>query len=114
MQSRLSKRKIYMALPATHIRFALDLAHRFPIEKMARYISGTLYPDSRWLTGVDRLKSHAERYLEPDFPSSEYTHGIHIHCVCDVVQSHVFEEGLPVRWLGKWKGWQRIRTWSDP
>jgi hypothetical protein len=96
-----------MALPATHIRFALDLVHRFPIENTARYISGTLYPDSRRLTGVDRLKSHASRYLEPDFPDSEYTYGIHIHCVCDLVQSQVFEERLPglqgledqARWL---------------
>jgi len=96
-----------MALPATHIRFALDLVHRFPIDNTAQYISGTLYPDSRWLTGVDRLKSHTDRYLEADFPDSEYTYGIHIHCVCDMVQAQVFEESLPglqgledqARWL---------------
>jgi len=84
-----------MALPATHIRFALDLAHRFPITYLDRYITGTLYPDSRWMTGVDRLKSHHRRYLSPDFPDSEYTYGIHIHCVCDKIQSRVFEEWLP-------------------
>jgi hypothetical protein len=61
-----------------------------PNEKLS-----TLYPDSRWLTGVDRLKSHAGHYLEPDFPSSEYTYGIHIHCVWDKIQSQVFEELLP-------------------
>lgn len=84
-----------MALPATHIRFALDLAHRFPITYLDRYIAGTLYPDSRWLTGVDRLKSHDQKYLTPDFPGSEYTYGIHIHCVCDRIQSLVFAERLP-------------------
>jgi hypothetical protein len=96
-----------MALPATHIRFALDLLHRFPIENVAQYISGALYPDSRWLTGVDRVMSHADRYLEPDFPDSEYTFGIHIHCVCDSVQTYAFEAWLPdmhgledqARWL---------------
>ena len=84
-----------MALPATHIRFALDMAHRFPIRHMDRYIAGSLYPDSRWLTGIDRLQSHAARYLEADFANSEYTYGIHIHCVCDKIQSQVFEAGLP-------------------
>jgi hypothetical protein len=84
-----------MALPATHIRFALDLRHRFPIENVASYISGTLYPDSRWLTDVDRFTSHASRYLEPDFPDSEYTFGIHIHCVCDSIQTDTFESCLP-------------------
>ena len=96
-----------MALPATHIRFALDLKHRFPIDNLARYISGTLYPDSRWLTGVDRVQSHSDRYLEPDFPNSEYTYGIHIHCVCDSVQTRTFAARLPglqnlddhARWL---------------
>jgi hypothetical protein len=84
-----------MALPATHIRFALDSVHRFPITYLDRYIAGTLYPDSRWLTGVDRLKSHDQKYLTPEFPDSEYTYGIHIHCVCDKIQSLVFAERLP-------------------
>ena len=104
---RVSGRKNYMALPATHIRFALDLKDRFPVENVARYISGTLYPDSRWLTGVDRLKSHDHRYLEPDFWDSEYTLGIHIHCMCDSIQEHIFASSLPglqnledqARWL---------------
>lgn len=84
-----------MALPATHIRFALDMADRLPVGHLDRYVAGTLYPDSRWLTGVNRLKSHDERYLEISFPTSDYTLGIHIHCVCDKLQSCVFEAALP-------------------
>jgi hypothetical protein len=84
-----------MALPATHIRFALDMADRFPVEHLDRYIAGTLYPDSRWLTGVARLKSHDPRYLESIFPFSDYTLGIHIHCMCDKIQSGIFEATLP-------------------
>lgn len=84
-----------MALPATHIRFALDLAPIYPVKHLNRYIAGSLYPDSRWLTGVERLKSHGRRYFEPDFPNSDYTYGIHVHCVCDAIQSQLFEAHLP-------------------
>lgn len=65
-----------MALPATHIRFALDLAFRYAVKQLDRYVAGSLYSDGRWLTGVDRLISHDRRYAVPDFPDSDYTRGI--------------------------------------
>ncbi|BBO68523.1 hypothetical protein DSCA_24530 [Desulfosarcina alkanivorans] len=83
-----------MALPATHIRFALSVANGLPAEQMGAYLSGTLYPDSRWLTGVHRRKTHARRFLDPAFPSDAFTLGWHVHCVCDRIQRTLFDRLL--------------------
>lgn len=87
-----------MALPATHIRFAASIAAEHVIGDMGDYLSGTLYPDSRWLTGVDRKQTHARRFLDPAFPTDAFTLGWHVHCVCDRIQSKLHEQlldGLP-------------------
>lgn len=81
-----------MALPATHIRFAATLADRLGVTDRAAYLSGTLYPDSRWMTGVNRRQTHDRRFLDPGFPSDDYTLGWHIHCLCDHIQSMIHTE----------------------
>jgi hypothetical protein len=75
-----------MALPATHFRFALDAARHFEISDRHAYLSGTLYPDSRWLTGVDRTATHGEECLEIDFADSDFKLGWYVHCRCDTIQ----------------------------
>ncbi|MBU2646621.1 hypothetical protein KKI24_18070 [bacterium] len=84
-----------MALITTHIRFALDLADRFAISDMDAYISGTVYPDSRWISGIDRELTHHERFRSPDFPTSDFTRGWQIHCVCDEIQNQLFAAQFP-------------------
>lgn len=42
-----------MALEGTHIRFALDVGDKYNIKDLGKYISGTLYPDSRYITGIN-------------------------------------------------------------
>ncbi len=81
-----------MALPATHMRFAAALADRLQVTDMCAYLSGTLYPDSRWVTGVDRLQTHDRRFLDPDFPSDDFTLGWHVHCRCDRIQKTIYDE----------------------
>jgi hypothetical protein len=83
-----------LALPATHIRFAVSVADRLPVADMGAYLSGTVYPDSRWLTGVDRKQTHARRFLDPAFPSDAFTLGWHIHCVCDRIQGALYDQLL--------------------
>ena len=75
-----------MAMPGTHLRFAVTLAERLAVKDLSAYLSGTLYPDSRWTTGVDRRVTHAPRCLDPDFPTDDFTLGWHLHCLCDRIQ----------------------------
>lgn len=79
-----------MALPATHLRFAAAIAGQLFVTDRAAYLSGTLYPDSRWLTGIDRRRTHTAACLEPDFPADDFTLGWHIHCHCDRIQQELY------------------------
>jgi hypothetical protein len=78
-----------MALPATHIRFAAVIAKRLAVTDMGAYLSGTLYPDSRWVTGIDRQQTHGRRCLDPGFACDDFTAGWHIHCLCDCIQGDI-------------------------
>lgn len=49
-----------MAMEATHVRFARDLSQHLKIDDWAAYYFGVIYPDSRYVTGVDREKTHGE------------------------------------------------------
>lgn len=44
----------------THLRFALDLKQKLDIHDLTRYLSGALYPDSRYFTKVPRTVTHNE------------------------------------------------------
>jgi hypothetical protein len=78
-----------MALPATHIRFAAAIAERMVVSDMGAYLSGTLYPDSRWVTGIDRQVTHGRQCLDPGFSSDDFTTGWHVHCLCDRIQGDI-------------------------
>ena len=51
-----------MALEATHMRFALDLKNKYQVRNIKKYIVGTIYPDSRYLSGIDRTLTHSENF----------------------------------------------------
>ncbi len=84
-----------MALPATHIRFALDLVDHLPVGSREAYLAGTLYPDSRWLTGLGREATHADIHLHPGFATSDFRWGWHVHCRCDQIQSALMRQSFP-------------------
>lgn len=56
-----------MALPATHVKFALDISFGFGLGDLGEYCAGAVYPDSRYVTGVDRRLTHFE-----DSPSDPF------------------------------------------
>ena len=43
----------------THVRFARDLKDRLGVVDEAAYYAGTIYPDSRYMTKIDRHLTHA-------------------------------------------------------
>ena len=98
-----------MALPSTHLRFALDLADTFPVADMGLYISGTMYPDSRWITGRRREATHGDSCRSPEGAQTDFTRGWYVHCLCDCIQSQVCQSLFPAweqltpdeRWMEK-------------
>lgn len=82
-----------MALAATHIRFALDLKEKFEIKNVSNYLSGTIYPDSRYVTKLDRNLTHAKEYQDEQFyKNDDFRKGVAVHLLCDTVQAKLFSE----------------------
>ncbi|MDD5726727.1 MAG: hypothetical protein PHC53_05000 [Patescibacteria group bacterium] len=56
-----------MAFEMTHLRFAMDLAPRLDIKDSPSYLAGTIYPDSRYVTGIQRNLTHGQGVPEDPF-----------------------------------------------
>lgn len=78
-----------MPLEATHIRFALDIIGRYEIEDMAQYISGAIYPDSRYVSRIERALTHNGDLLRPAFADTDFKKGWQAHFLCDVLHDKV-------------------------
>ena len=85
-----------MALEATHIRFALDLQKKYAPVDIRTYIAGTVYPDSRYVTGVDRHLTHITGDAREKLLSlGDFGKGWHAHLLCDNIQYEVTKELFP-------------------
>lgn len=84
-----------MSLEATHIRFALDIIGKYEIKDMAQYLSGAIYPDSRYVTKIDRNLTHNAGVLEPSFADTDFKKGWQSHFFCDVIYEKVKRVVLP-------------------
>jgi len=80
-----------MALEATHIRFALDIIDKYNIENIEKYISGSIYPDSRYVTKINREYTHNNDILHPEFANTDFKKGWQAHQVCDNIFNTVCE-----------------------
>lgn len=90
-----------MALEATHIRFALDLKDALDVVDVNAYVSGSVYPDSRYVTGIDRLATNPKDYLiDPMFRSSDFHRGWLTHLLADDVQGKCMKVTLPETFEG--------------
>jgi hypothetical protein len=78
-----------MALPATHVRYALERMPPALEPHCGAVIAGTLYPDSRMLTGISRDQTHADACLSDDFAVSPFRLGWQLHCRCDRIQAEI-------------------------
>jgi DNA-binding transcriptional MerR regulator len=83
-----------MPLEATHIRFALDLQNKYKIKDLGQYLAGTIYPDSHYLTGIDRELVHGNRFLLPGFATNDFNMGWQVHQICDLVFDIIVEKRL--------------------
>ena len=95
-----------MALPGTHFRFAVAVKDQYSVQDERRYIAGTLYPDSRWLTGLSREKTHNDKYLDTSFATTDFTTGWYVHLLCDYIQAHCLKDAFPeIAGLDTESGW---------
>jgi hypothetical protein len=82
-----------MALEGTHIRFAVDAQHLFKPEDLDKYISGSIYPDSRYPTGIDRTLTHNDSQMEKSFwADDDFRKGWAAHLLYDKIQFDVHTE----------------------
>ena len=85
-----------MALEATHIRFALDTQDLFEVKDLNKYISGTIYPDSRYPTGIDRMLTHDDSQMKKNFwENNDFRKGWAAHLLYDKIQFTVHAD-----WFG--------------
>ncbi|PIT87321.1 MAG: hypothetical protein COU31_03510 [Candidatus Magasanikbacteria bacterium CG10_big_fil_rev_8_21_14_0_10_40_10] len=98
-----------MALEATHIKFALDLREKYSIKKLDVYLSGAIYPDSRYLTKIDRKLCHRDEVLAPEFADNDFKKGWAIHFLGDKTQNRALDIILP-----DLLGDDKIKVWGTP
>jgi hypothetical protein len=85
-----------MALLGTHIRFALDNKESLNIKRLDKYLSGTIYPDSRYLSKIDRKTTHNKKFLNKIFyKSDDFKKGWFIHLIYDQIQFKVLNDIFP-------------------
>jgi len=85
-----------MVLEASHIRFALDIKDLLKVQDIDAYVSGSIYPDSRYVTEVDRLATHPKDYRDDSmFHTSDFRKGWFAHLLADDAQFVCMGEMLP-------------------
>lgn len=84
-----------MALEATHIKFALDIKEHYQVENLFHYLSGTIYPDSRYITKIDRRLCHNDGVLSSNFAYTDFKKGWAVHYLCDLVQNKAMDLLVP-------------------
>jgi len=62
---------VIMAMEATHVRFARDISQYLNITDWSTFYAGAIYPDSRYVTGISRDKTHG-----PDCPKNPFAVGL--------------------------------------
>lgn len=69
-----------MSFQATHLKFALDVKDIVKAKNLTLYFSGTLYPDSRYLTKIDRKITHT-RFEPKEIPrlTDDFVKGWQVH-----------------------------------
>lgn len=84
-----------MALQGTHIRFAVDVQDLLAISDFDAYISGTIYPDSRYFTHIDRSLTHPKDLIADFLRADDFRKGWAVHMICDRVQREITLEHHP-------------------
>lgn len=72
-----------MSFLATHLRFALEMKNQYQVSDLPQYLSGAIYPDSRYFTALDRALTHNEDILVDNWANTDFKKGWQSHQFCD-------------------------------
>ncbi|QQS60703.1 hypothetical protein IPN41_01885 [Candidatus Falkowbacteria bacterium] len=82
-----------MAFEGTHLRFAVDVQERFQIQDLNKYLSGTIYPDSRYMTKIERNLTHGNQFFDKNFyQHNDFKKGWVAHLIYDKIQFELIGE----------------------
>lgn len=84
-----------MAGEGTHMRFALALKDKLEILDLEKFIAGTVYPDSRYISGIARGLTHGENLVDKSFLVNDFNRGWSVHYLCDKYQQEVMRDLFP-------------------
>jgi hypothetical protein len=85
-----------MALEATHIRFAVEFKSKYRVQDESAYISGSIYPDSRYITNTERNLTHPRDFMSWDIAHlSDFKKGWYTHLLADQIQLPLIHELFP-------------------
>lgn len=76
----------------SHLAYAQRLADKYPVEDMAAYLRGTIFPDIRYLGVIDRANSHRTGVILEEVMAEQnsWKRGFLLHCWLDSI------------WTGYW------------
>lgn len=85
-----------MALYGTHIRFALDVKDYFKVDNLDQYISGSIYPDSRYFSKIKRELTHNVEFEDKSFyDNNDFKKGWTAHLLYDHIQFGIISNIFP-------------------
>ncbi len=97
-----------MALEASHIRFALDIKDKLKVRDLKKYIPGIIYPDSRYVTKIDRELTHPQDLLDNEYLNlDDFNKGCYAHLLYDNILRNYTKETLSEMFLD-------IESFKDP
>ena len=84
-----------MALEASHIRFALDIKDKLEVTDLKKYIPGIIYPDSRYVTKIDRELTHPQDLLDNHYSHlDDFNKGCYAHLLYDDILRNYTKQTL--------------------
>jgi len=97
-----------MALEASHIRFAIDIKDKLHVKDLKKYIPGIIYPDSRYVTKIDRELTHPRYLLDNHYSHlDDFNKGCYAHLLYDKILRDYTKETLSKVFLD-------IESFQDP
>ncbi len=82
-----------MSCGLSHARFSTGIKNTLDVSCDKKYYQGVIYPDSRVITKVDRIKTHDPKYTKKNFfDGNDFKKGWASHVVYDIVHNKVINE----------------------
>jgi len=81
-----------MSLEATHLRFSLAIKKDLGVIDLEKFTAGVIYPDSRRITGINRILTHSLDYFIGRKNLTDFEKGWLSHIVGDKIFNEVMED----------------------